>query len=111
MPSTSAVVAPWSKGDRRALMRTTTFQLTLSYSLLFGISLSLLTLFFYWSTIGLLVRETDVTLKSEITGLAEQYIEGHSDVGEKNLVEIPLAHDRGYFAHLDAWSIHGNEQD
>lgn len=58
-----------------ALVRTTTFQLTLSYSLLFGISLSLLTLFFYWSTIGLIVRETDATLKSEITGLAEQYIE------------------------------------
>ncbi len=58
-----------------ALLRTTTFQLTLSYSLLFGISLSLLTMFFYWSTIGLLVRETDATLKSEITGLAEQYIE------------------------------------
>ena len=31
-----------------ALVRTNTFQLTLSYSLLFGISLSLLTLFFYW---------------------------------------------------------------
>lgn len=59
----------------RAIVRTTTFQLTLSYSLLFGISLSLLTLFFYWSTIGLIVRETDATLKSEITGLAEQYIE------------------------------------
>ena len=58
-----------------ALVRTTTFQLTLSYSLLFGISLSLLTLFFYWSTIGLIVRETDAALKSEITGLAEQYIE------------------------------------
>ncbi len=58
-----------------ALVRTSTFQLTLSYSLLFGISLSLLTLFFYWSTIGVLERETDATLKSEITGLAEQYIE------------------------------------
>ena len=59
----------------RAIVRTTTFQLTLSYSLLFGMSLSLLTIFFYWSTIGLIVRETDATLKSEITGLAEQYIE------------------------------------
>ena len=58
-----------------ALARTSTFQLTVSYGLLFGVSVSLLTLFFYWSTIGVLVRETDATLKSEITGLAEQYIE------------------------------------
>ncbi len=57
------------------LLRTTTFQLTLSYSLLFGVSVIVLSLFFYWSTIGLLVRETDATLKAEITGLAEQYIE------------------------------------
>lgn len=57
------------------LTRTTTFQLTLSYSLLFALSLSLLTGFFYWSTIGVTVRETDATLKAEITGLAEQYIE------------------------------------
>ncbi|MEQ8233294.1 MAG: hypothetical protein RKL32_16425, partial [Gammaproteobacteria bacterium] len=58
-----------------ALLRTTTFHLTLSYIALFGISVSLLTLFFYWSTIGLIVRENDATLKSEITGLAEQYLE------------------------------------
>ncbi|MGE0485561.1 MAG: sensor histidine kinase [Gammaproteobacteria bacterium] len=58
-----------------ALLRTTTLQLTLSYVVLFGVSVSVLTLFFYWSTIGVVVRETDATLKSEITGLAEQYIE------------------------------------
>lgn len=58
-----------------ALARTSTFQLTLTYSLLFGLSVLLLLLFFYWSTIGLLVRENDATLKAEITGLAEQYIE------------------------------------
>ncbi|MGR8921665.1 MAG: ATP-binding protein, partial [Gammaproteobacteria bacterium] len=58
-----------------ALTRTTAFQLTLSYSLLFAISLSLVTLFFYFSTVSVVVRETDAALKSEITGLAEQYIE------------------------------------
>ena len=58
-----------------ALMRTTAFQLTLSYSLFFAVAVCLLTLFFYWSTVGLITRETDATLKSEITGLAEQYIE------------------------------------
>ena len=58
-----------------ALSRTTTFQLTMSYIALFGVSVCLMMLFFYWSTIGLIVRENDATLKSEITGLAEQYIE------------------------------------
>ena len=58
-----------------ALLRTSTFQLTLFYTGLFSVSAALLTMFFYWSTIGLLVRETDATLKAEITGLAEQYIE------------------------------------
>ena len=58
-----------------ALLRTSTFQLTLFYTGLFSMSAALLAIFFYWSTIGLLVRETDATLKSEITGLAEQYIE------------------------------------
>lgn len=58
-----------------ALARTTTFQLTMSYTALFGVSVCLILLFFYWSTIGLVVRENDATLKSEITGLAEQYIE------------------------------------
>ena len=70
-----------------AMLRTTTFHLTLSYIALFGISVSLLTLFFYWSTIGLVVRETDATLKSEITGLAEQYLEHGLD----RLVQV-IAH-------------------
>ena len=70
-----------------AILRTTTFHLTLSYIALFGISVSLLTLFFYWSTIGLIVRETDATLKSEITGLAEQYLEHGLD----RLVQV-IAH-------------------
>lgn len=58
-----------------ALLRTSTFQLTLFYTGLFTMSAALLAMFFYWSTIGLLVRESDATLKAEITGLAEQYIE------------------------------------
>jgi len=70
-----------------ALLRTTTFRLTLLYSVLFGLSATVLALFFYWSTIGLLVRETDATLKAEITGLAEHYIEHGLD----RLVQV-IAH-------------------
>ncbi len=67
-----------------ALLRTSTFQLTLFYTGLFSMSAALLAIFFYWSTIGLLVRETDATLKAEITGLAEQYIEH----GLERLVQV-----------------------
>lgn len=67
-----------------ALLRTSAFQLTLFYTGLFSLSAALLAMFFYWSTIGLLVRETDATLKAEITGLAEQYIEH----GLERLVQV-----------------------
>ncbi|MBK6659213.1 MAG: hypothetical protein IPG43_14140 [Proteobacteria bacterium] len=67
-----------------ALLRTSAFQLTLFYTGLFTMSAALLAMFFYWSTIGLLVRETDATLKAEITGLAEQYIEH----GLERLVQV-----------------------
>ncbi len=68
--------SPRSSASRfGALLRTSTFQLTLFYTGLFSMSAALLAVFFYWSTIGLLLRETDATLKAEVTGLAEQYIE------------------------------------
>ena len=67
-----------------ALLRTSTFQLTLFYTGLFSISAALLAMFFYWSTIGLLLRETDATLKAEVTGLAEQYLEH----GLERLVQV-----------------------
>lgn len=67
-----------------ALLRTSTFQLTLFYTGLFSLSAALLAMFFYWSTIGLLLRETDATLKAEVTGLAEQYLEH----GLERLVQV-----------------------
>jgi signal transduction histidine kinase len=80
-----AVEASRSLGVRLgALLRTSAFQLTLFYTGLFTMSAALLAMFFYWSTIGLLVRETDATLKAEITGLAEQYIEH----GLERLVQV-----------------------
>jgi len=59
----------------REILRTLTFKLTVSFSIFLGLSLSLLALFFYWSTIGLLVRETDAALNAEINSLADQYNE------------------------------------
>ncbi len=73
-----------------ALVRTSTFQLTLFYTGLFSVSAALLAMFFYWSTIGLLLRETDATLKAEVTGLAEQYLEH----GLQRLVQV-IVHRMG----------------
>ncbi len=58
-----------------AFARTTTFQLTISYTFVFGISLSLLALFFYWSTIGVVVRETDRIVEEEVRVLSKVYRE------------------------------------
>ena len=58
-----------------AFARTTTFQLTISYTIVFGISLSLLALFFYWSTIGVVVRETDRIVEEEVRVLSKVYRE------------------------------------
>ena len=95
-----------------ALLRTSAFQLTLFYTGLFSISAALLTLFFYWSTIGLLVRESDATLKAEITGLAEQY----GEHGLQRLVQVivnRVATDRSgamlyLFATRDNQPLAGN---
>ena len=51
------------------------FRLTISFSLLMGASFSVLIYFLYWSSIALLVKETDATLDAEIKSLASQYNE------------------------------------
>jgi signal transduction histidine kinase len=56
-----------------ALLRTSVFQLTLIYIALFGVSVVALFLFMYWSTVGLLERQTNDVIDAEITGLREQY--------------------------------------
>ncbi len=57
----------------RSLLRTSTFQLTIVYVLLFVVSVLVLFAILYWSTIGSLKRQIDATIDTEILGLAEQY--------------------------------------
>ncbi len=57
------------------ISRTLSFRLTISFSLFMGLSLSILIYFLYWSSIVLLVKETDATLDAEIKSLASQYNE------------------------------------
>ena len=55
------------------LLRTSVFQLTLIYVVVFGVSVIALFAFIYWSTIGFIERQTDAVIEAEIVGLAEQY--------------------------------------
>ena len=57
------------------IFRSLSFRLTISFSLFMGASLSILIYFLYWSSIALLVKETDATLDAEIKSLASQYNE------------------------------------
>ena len=55
------------------LIQTSIFRIALLYLLLLGATLAVLLGFIYWSTAGLIERQTDETVQAEIRGLAEQY--------------------------------------
>lgn len=55
------------------LFRTSVFQLTILYVVLFGVSVAALGWFVYQSTVGYLQDQTDEVIEAEIAYLAEQY--------------------------------------
>ncbi|MGF1631735.1 MAG: sensor histidine kinase [Kiloniellaceae bacterium] len=55
------------------LIQTSIFRIALLYLLLLGVTLAVLLGFIYWSTAGLIERQSDETVQAEIRGLAEQY--------------------------------------
>jgi signal transduction histidine kinase len=54
------------------LFRTSVFQLTILYVVLFGVSVVALGGFIYWSTVGYLERQTEEVIEAELGGLLEQ---------------------------------------
>ena len=66
------------------LIQTSIFRIALLYLLLLGATLAVLLGFIYWSTAGLIERQTDETVQAEIRGLAEQY----RDEGLVRLMEV-----------------------
>jgi signal transduction histidine kinase len=68
----------------RRLLQTSIFRIALLYLLLLGVTLAVLLSFIYWSTAGLIERQTDETVQAEIRGLAEQY----RDEGLVRLMEV-----------------------
>ncbi len=57
----------------RALLQSSSFRLVLIYLGLFASSAFLLLGFIYWSTASFTANQMDTTIKSDITGLSEQY--------------------------------------
>lgn len=58
-----------------AIFRTSIFQLTILYVVLFGVSVATLGWFIYRSTVGYLEDQTDEVILTEINGLAEQFFQ------------------------------------
>ena len=58
------------------ILHTSTFRMVAFYLILFVFSSAAVLSYVYWSTAGLLERQTDDTIRAEITGLAEQYQQG-----------------------------------
>ncbi len=58
---------------RLRVWRSSTFQFTAFYMLIFAASVVLLLALVYWTTAGFMARQTDETIDIEIAGLDEQY--------------------------------------
>jgi signal transduction histidine kinase len=55
------------------IFRTSTFRLVAIYLLVFAISAGAILAYVFWSTVGLMERQTQETIEAEVHGLADQY--------------------------------------
>lgn len=78
------------------LLKTTTFKLAAIYLIVFAVSAAAILAYVYWSTAGLLARQTDATIEAEITGLEEQYRQG----GLNSLIKVIRSRARKDSANL-----------
>jgi signal transduction histidine kinase len=65
-----------SRVSPRRLMRSAGVRFALIYAGLYGLSALALAVFLWWSTAGLLERQTDAAINADAQGLAERYAEG-----------------------------------
>jgi signal transduction histidine kinase len=61
---------------RAPMFRSAGFRFGILYAALFGLSALTLAAFLWWTTIGLLDRQTDAAINADTQGLAERYNEG-----------------------------------
>jgi hypothetical protein len=73
------------------LLRSSTFRLAISYMVVFAGSVLLLLGFIYWSTVSFIMHQTNASIKTEITWLAELYHEK----GMESLVSTVAERSRG----------------
>jgi signal transduction histidine kinase len=65
------------------IFRTSTFRLAAIYLIVFALSVAAILAYVFWTTAGLLERQTDETIRAEVQALADQYrIFGLSGVAE-----------------------------
>ena len=86
------------------LFRTSVFRLTLGYMALFALSVSALSAFIYWATLGYLDSQTNATIEAEINGLYEQY-ERTGPRGLRDVIEERVDRDterRSFYLLADA---------
>lgn len=97
---------------RPSLLRSSTFRLALLYMGLSGASVLILLGFIYWATAGYMDRQTDITIDTEIQGLAEQYrqrgLAGLTHLLEARVAKDPLGSSVYLLAQEDLTPIIGN---
>ncbi len=65
-----------AKNRRAPMFRSAGFRFGILYAALFGLSALTLAAFLWWTTVGLLDRQTDAAINADTQGLAERYQEG-----------------------------------
>ncbi len=97
---------------RPSILRSSTFRLALLYMGLSGASVLILLGFIYWATAGYMDRQTDITIDTEIQGLAEQYrqrgLAGLTHLLEARVAKDPLGSSVYLLAQEDLTPIIGN---
>jgi signal transduction histidine kinase len=97
-----------------SVLSTQSFRIVALYLAIFALSATALLSFVYWNTALVLDRETDETIRAEVTGLVEQYqrlglpaltdaIINRSVRGEQGIYVLAGADRRPIAGNLDSW--------
>jgi signal transduction histidine kinase len=104
-----------------AHLKTSTFRLSAIYLFLFALSVGAILAYVYWSTAGLLERQSDETIRADVQALADQYrlrgLVGIVDTIRRRVQDedestyLLVAPDgRTVAGNLDLWPSHATEE-
>lgn len=103
-PSTTDAATASHSAGRRGLWHSSSFRITLAFSVLSATLLTLLLAVVYWFSVGYLERQTEATIESDIAGLAEHYRRSGLR-GLDRVINERIWNDRsrrGYYLFTDA---------